>query len=191
MLTPPSKRKGSDKALFQIEQALRRVKSGKQTSEDSNVIVGLKRLLGVAAEFPTAGLSSSANASGQASSAQDARDAALSDDDNGEIEDSPDGRSYIAHHAEGSLTVDDAENPLQLLARASKLQLSPVVCNSSNSPGQLARRGGWRSHPEPEDGSSDIQSFFTGVRVNLDVGEDIDPIDMGLVTVPEAEELFE
>lgn len=185
-LTSISKRKGYDKALFQIEQALKRVKSGKQTPEDNRVVLDLRYLLNDAADHS----SGQAGASGQPSSTGGTHDAAFSDDGQ-EAGDSPDSRAYLTRHCDGSLTVDDAENPLQLLARASNLQLSPTPGGSANSPAEPPRRRDRRQRPKKDDGDSDIQSFFTGVRVNLDIGEDIDPIDMGLVTEAEAEELFD
>jgi hypothetical protein len=36
----------------------------------------------------------------------------------------------------------------------------------------------------------DLQTFFGPFRPSLDVGEDIDPIDLGLVTEDESEALF-
>ena len=149
------------------------------------MVLDLKYLLGDAADTQSTG---PADASGQMFSVGGSRDSAFSDD--GQTEDSPDSRGYLAHHREDSFTVDDAENPLQLLARASNLQLSPTPAAPGSFPAETARRGNRRQKPG-DDGTSDIQSFFTGVRVNLDVGEDIDPIDMGLVTEAEAEELFE
>ena len=125
------------------------------------------------------------------SSTGDPHDPAYSDDEYQEAEDSPDSRTYLARPCEGSLTVDDAENPLQLLARASNLQLSPAHSGATNSPVQSARRRDRRQKVGDDGSRSDIQSFFTGVRLNLDVGDDIDPIEMGLVTEAEAEELFD
>ncbi|GKT93698.1 Zn(II)2Cys6 transcription factor [Colletotrichum tofieldiae] len=96
----------------------------------------------------------------------------------------------LHHHNEESLAIDDAENPLQLLARASNLQLSPKPISglSPKQPGPRASRK--KQHVEQPDEDSEMQSFFTAVRVNFDVGDDIDPITMGLVTEEEAESLF-
>ena len=109
-----------------------------------------------------------------------------------EAEDSPNSRPCITHpYEDNRLTVHDAENPLQLLARASNLQLSPAASGSGNSPGQQTRPGNRKRQARNDEDDSEIQSFFTSVRVNLDVGEDIDPIDIGLVTEAEADELFD
>lgn len=157
--------------------------------------------------------SSSAQHAPPSSSGGAAHDVASSDEEGeDETDGSPDTLPHVAHRREGSLTVDDAENPLQLLARASNLQLSPTPGASGHSPGQLLRPGRRQNsdhrpnidkhHNDDYDddddddsnnnsSNSEIQSFFTGVRVNLDVGNDIDPIEMGLVTEAEAEELFD
>lgn len=186
-LTPGSKRKGFDKALYQIEQALKRIKSGKQTPEDNKVLRDLRHLL---SEADDSGVAQSTSVPAQPSSAGDTHDAAFSDDDR-ETEDSPDSRTFVSRHYDESFTVDDAENPLQLLARASNLQLSPSSSGAGTSPAHSARRKDRKQTPGNDGEKSDIESFFTGVRVNLDVGEDIDPIEMGLVTEAEAEALFD
>lgn len=104
-------------------------------------------------------------------------------------DDSPGSHTYLTQHREGSLTIDDAENPLQLLARASNLQLSPGALSGS-SPGELVRTHKRRQTRTTDDVNGDIQSYFTSIRVNLDIGDDIDPLSMGLVTEAEAEDLF-
>ncbi|PKS06111.1 hypothetical protein jhhlp_007945 [Lomentospora prolificans] len=185
-----NKRKGSDKALFQIEQALRRVKSGKQTPEDSNVILNLKHLLGEAEVPLSIDATNMANQCRNPDTSENTPNLDSSGDDE-ETELSHNDDSFIVRHREGSLTVDDAENPLQLLARASKLQLSPAASGTDNSPGNLARPGERKHQLDTHDDNSTIQSFFTGVRVDLDIDQDIDPIETGLVTEAEAEELFD
>ncbi|KAI8282734.1 Satratoxin biosynthesis SC1 cluster transcription factor SAT9 [Colletotrichum sp. SAR11_57] len=100
----------------------------------------------------------------------------------------------LHHHNEESLAIDDAENPLQLLARASNLQLSPkpITGLSPKQPGPRVSRKKQQQQQQVDQPEEDLemQSFFTSVRVNLDVGDDIDPITMGLVTEEEAESLF-
>lgn len=93
---------------------------------------------------------------------------------------------------EERLAVDDAENPLQLLARASNLHLSPESSHDQ-SPGTAASY-----HPpasivaeefDPE--MRQVETFFGTTHFNVDRGEDYDPIDLGLVTEEEAEMLFD
>lgn len=87
--------------------------------------------------------------------------------------------------AEGDhLSLDDAENPLQLLARTSELlsAIHPRVA-ANGPPGYLASKTGVRS-------DYDLQKFFGPYQPRLDIGEDLDPIELGLITLAEAEALF-
>ena len=80
------------------------------------------------------------------------------------------------------LNLDDAENPLQLLARTSELL-------SSIGPQLVAGSG--RNSQKPGSGrNNDLQRFFGSFQPRLDVGEELDPIDLGLLTLAEAEALF-
>ncbi|TIC90880.1 hypothetical protein CH35J_011457 [Colletotrichum higginsianum] len=228
-----NKRKGLDKALYQIEQAIKRARTGEQNSEDDKAIGNLQALL----EGSRASRSATASSHlGRRSSSQfnspDQPDLS-SDDDDDDLNNTPDSNAYVSlHHPhrnsinnEESLAIDDAENPLQLLARASNLQLSPQPI-SGLSPKQSGFRASRKKqaviehqqqqhqqhqqHQQQQhhqlqqqfqhqhqhlqlpqsDEDSEMQSFFTAVRVNFDVGDDIDPITLGLVTQEEAESLF-
>lgn len=122
----------------------------------------------------------------QNSNNQASGDAELSSSEEGEDMTDQTSMSDFAQRADESLAVDDAENPLQLLARASYFQPSREV-RSRNSP-QHSRRKAATSGTSSESGS--LEAFFTGAMVNLDVGSDVDPIELGLVTEEEADSLF-
>lgn len=82
---------------------------------------------------------------------------------------------------DNNYSLDDAENPLQLLASASGMAVSPKpLPNTRLAPGYL----------ENEDEDKDLQTFFGPFTPNLDVSEDIDPIDMGYITSGETTALF-
>lgn len=82
------------------------------------------------------------------------------------------------------LNLDDAENPLQLLARTSELL-------SSIEPQQPLATTSSRNSQKPGSGrGNDLQRFFGSFQPRLDVGEDLDPIELGLLTLAEAEALF-
>lgn len=90
-----------------------------------------------------------------------------------------------------SLTLDDAENPLQLLARASDLQLSPTgVRHVPKSPMPPSVVPSAVPQESGDLGEVSAKSFFVPAQANLDVGPDLDPVDLGLVTFDEAESLF-
>jgi hypothetical protein len=86
---------------------------------------------------------------------------------------------------EENYAVDDAENPLQLLARASDISDPPqrsYTSNMGNAPSHMSLQS--IGHDQG------LQSFFGPFRSTLDIAEDLDPIAMGLVTVEESEMLF-
>lgn len=82
------------------------------------------------------------------------------------------------------LSLDDAENPLQLLARTSELlsAIHPRVAASAPR-GYHGPKPGQRS-------DHDLSKFFGAYLPRLDVGEELDPIELGLITLAEAEALF-
>lgn len=92
----------------------------------------------------------------------------------------------FVQRTEESLAIDDAENPLQLLARASYFH--PGDRRSRNSPQNPKLHDSSSAKRDPE--STKVQQFFSQAKVKLDIGEDLDPVDLGLVTMDEAESLF-
>ncbi|KAL4987750.1 hypothetical protein BDW68DRAFT_197175 [Aspergillus falconensis] len=166
-----NKRKGLEKALHQIEQAIRQPKIGHPAAEAAQkVISDLQDLLRQTQQLHTRNNNEDLSEAG--------------------------GQPESLHFPRGSnsgesLALDDAENPLQLLARASDLQLSPNDVRDTATWPSLATS-------QPATGLSAVvgsnvtaaRSFFVPVKASLDIGPDMDPIDIGLVTLPEAESLF-
>ncbi|KAF2265247.1 Zn(II)2Cys6 transcription factor [Lojkania enalia] len=153
-----NKRTGLEKAIYQIEEAIRKSKSENMSS--SSTLEQLRSLLG---EAP-GGLQDTADtASSTSATFVSERDGTASDD---------------------QLALDDAENPLQLLARASDLRLtSPKLTEPSSSPSS-------RYLLSEQEERSDVHRFFLPMKAALDQGPDVDPIDIGLVTLEEAETLL-
>lgn len=88
------------------------------------------------------------------------------------------------------LALDDAENPLQLLARATDLRISSPHYSEVNNSTPSDRNLG----NEREDVLK-INQFFQPIKATLNRGEvqngqDTDPIEVGLVTIEEADMLF-
>lgn len=86
--------------------------------------------------------------------------------------------------------LEDAENPLQLLARASDLPISPrnmPTVSNHISPVAVPSMEVQRADLSE---NHDLRMFFGPLSPNLDTGEDIDPIDMGYVTPSETDVLF-
>jgi hypothetical protein len=156
-----SKRKGLEKAIHQIEQAIKRPRIESGDDDAHRAISGLQDLL------------------------SQVQDQLMQGDHNS------DPPSLRDAKVEESLTLDDAENPLQLLARASDLQLSPTGVRRaprSSLPLPGAPLAVSQETVIPEEPSA--KSFFVPARANLDVGPEVDPVDLGLVTFDESESLF-
>jgi hypothetical protein len=99
--------------------------------------------------------------------------------------------SHLASHENYEL--DDAENPLQLLARASDLPIaSPDPSLAQNHPTSTTSNSSRLEYLRHDSSSQDLGNFFGPFtpHYQLDIGEDIDPIDLGFTTVNEAEALF-
>lgn len=82
------------------------------------------------------------------------------------------------------VTVNNANNPLELLAIASAIPdqqpsgSTPTVNKTSPSNASVI-------------GDEETINFFSPVASKLDIGPDLDPIDLGLATLTEAKKLFE
>ncbi|KAF2843351.1 putative Zn(II)2Cys6 transcription factor [Patellaria atrata CBS 101060] len=167
-----NKRTGLDKALHQIEQALKKSKatgsplanpSGRSIPELENLLSEAQSQL--SPTTPNKATTEQNGAPGSTASTQH-----INQDDN--------------------LALDDAENPLQLLARASEARLpqsSRQKAHLSVSPQSYSSTNG---HSTSESDEANVSWFFVPVRAHLDVGRDLDPIDLGLATLEEAETLF-
>ena len=171
-----SKRKGVDKALHQIEQAIKKSKHStgdeEEVGDPVKVISHLQDLLDKAQrqlanrKSVVQSDSSESNTTPGMSQSQQPSAARLSTDD---------------------VALDDAENPLQLLARASDLQLvPPAIARASNSPNSLSSPGTvYMNHPV-----RGVDSFFVPIKASLDIGPELDPVDLGLITLEDANNLF-
>ena len=156
-----SKRTGLDKAIFQIEEAIKKSRSDSFSKEGT--LEQLQQLLG-----EVRGVQDASNADAASSNPN-----ALADkDDSG-------------HSHDDQLALDDVENPLQLLARASDLRLT-----SPQSGDASASTPGSRYYTNESNDTVDVHRFFLPMKAYLDQGPDLDPIDIGLVTTEEADILI-
>lgn len=96
----------------------------------------------------------------------------------------------FVQRTEESLAIDDAENPLQLLARASYFHPPNGRRSRRDSP-QNPQHDSPSSRTKKDPEAARVERFFSQSKVKLDVGEDLDPVDLGLVTMDEAESLFD
>ncbi|KAJ5152796.1 uncharacterized protein N7482_009274 [Penicillium canariense] len=165
-----NKRKGLEKAIHQIEQAIQRPKVDSSSPDDAQkAISGLQGLL---TRFQR-------QLQGEADAFAEGSD---------RVRDTPSPRETTADE---SLALDDAENPLQLLARASDLQLPPTGARHVQKAPMLPSAAPSALIQDSSDsGELSAKSFFVPAHANLDVGPDLDPVELGLVTFNESESLF-
>ena len=156
--------------MYQIEQAIDKVKTGELKPKNARgIISNLQELLN------------------KAGPQQVAQVEQLSD----EIHTALDLTNSQPNNVEKALGLNDAENPLQLLARVSDLQRaiqgrpqgSTPLIPASSLPTVLMEHSTIPSRVGTE-------SFFVAVKASLDIGPDVDPIELGLVTIEESAELF-
>ncbi|KAJ5639890.1 uncharacterized protein N7484_007752 [Penicillium longicatenatum] len=164
-----NKRKGLEKAIHQIEQAIKRPKLDAPGPDDAHkVISDLQDLLIRVQGQLNSESDSFADASERPRNLPSPHDT----------------------HVDESLALDDAENPLQLLARASDLQLSPTGLRRELKSPQPPLLAPPTISQDSGPADSGAKSFFVPARANLDIGPDLDPVDLGLVTFDESESLF-
>jgi hypothetical protein len=178
-----SKRTGLEKAIHQVEQALKRSKSNGVTF-DPDADVDLRQLVDKAAEQDTDQPKSSSFAAPQH---------LFPNPDHLHPDAIPAAplmpEATVPEHYEkpDALALDNADNPLQLLAMASALpNQSPtaVITPSPAAPTSLTES----QSLDPED--AELQRFFGSLTPVLDNTADIDPVELGLVTEDEADTLF-
>ncbi|KAL3418589.1 hypothetical protein PVAG01_10305 [Phlyctema vagabunda] len=179
-----NKRVGLDKAVHYIEKAIKTSKNGEQI-EDDKTASHLHTLLREAQTLlPKNGINGTNGYSSEVSPGVQSQSAS-SQSDNIHPRLRHDQHTVYSvstdHHTHNGVddgfAIDDAENPLQLLARASHLtdpgpQPAPVP-----------------TYPETN-ADNTLMNFFGPFRPRLDIGEDIDPVEMGFITLEEVNVLF-
>ncbi|KAH7035941.1 uncharacterized protein B0I36DRAFT_319413 [Microdochium trichocladiopsis] len=187
-----NKHTGLEKAVLQIEQALKRAARGGEQIQDPEQANELRYLLDKSRDFLHAdGTTAAARQSPKsydalaASQRTSSTPRTVSSDEVSPAQASVHSDVKEQSVDEEQLNLDDAENPLQLLARTSELlsTIAPRLPGSALS--SLHTRFAGRSA-----GDGHLQTFFGGFNGRLDVGDDLDPIELGLVTLAEAEALF-
>ncbi|KAK8128672.1 hypothetical protein PG984_009780 [Apiospora sp. TS-2023a] len=188
-----NKHSGLEKAVYQIEQALRRSSSASDQIQNAEQATELRYLLDRSREL----LGNRAHAGPPHANSQHQQSTSIEQD----LGPSPHQSSTSSletprsHTDQGSsrkveddqLNLDDAENPLQLLARTSEL-LSSITAQPQGAGPSRFPSGANANRTAPSD--NDLQKFFGRFQARLDVGDELDPIDLGLLTLAEAEALF-
>ncbi|CAI6336739.1 unnamed protein product [Periconia digitata] len=158
-----NKRTGLEKAIHQVEEALKRSRADSNVSTSNSASEQLQQLLNEIRGGATDNDGVSAHR----------RDASLISNED-----------VVPSANHDQLTLDDAENPLQLLARASDLRLAtPPPFDVPFTPSTF--------HGSDLDSQSEVHRFFLPLKATLDQGLVYDPINLGLVTVEEANFLMD
>ncbi|KAK6853679.1 hypothetical protein PG995_010491 [Apiospora arundinis] len=194
-----NKHSGLEKAVYQIEQALRRSSSASDQIQNPEQATELRYLLDRSREL----LGNRAHDGGppHTHTNHHHQQQPKTEQDLADLGPSPHQSSTSSletprsHTDQGSsrkveddqLNLDDAENPLQLLARTSEL-LSSITAQSQGAGPSRYPAGPNANRAAASD--NDLQKFFGRFQARLDVGDDLDPIDLGLLTLAEAEALF-
>ncbi|PSR75510.1 hypothetical protein BD289DRAFT_487086 [Coniella lustricola] len=193
-----NKRKGLEKALYQVEEALKRAGPDVQGTDANKAISELKSMLAAGHETRLNGSVDGSNkrprlmtnaSSEQLDSSSDEEESPRT-----QTENPPRRQSLVSQRhvkPEERLAVDDAENPLQLLARASNLHLSPESSHDQSPATATTHPVASSVVDEADPHMRRVEAFFGTTHFNVEHGEDYDPIDLGLVTEEEAELLFD
>jgi hypothetical protein len=164
-----NKRSGLEKAIYQVEQAIKRSKtSGADFDPDTDVdlrkLISHSQPLADQAPVPSNFIVRQPK---EANGFESAR------------QDSIEGAEEIA--------LENADNPLQLLAMASAM---PNQSPSSAITASPAVNASHASSHAVDSEDADLQVFFGSFTPVLDNSRDIDPVDLGLATEEEADSLF-
>jgi hypothetical protein len=165
-LTIYSKRSGLEKAIYQVEEAIKKRKSDAVASQST--LQHLQQLLNEAQR--------------EDGSSQDAKTSPIL----AESSYTPT-KAVVRTSSDDQLAVEDVENPLQLLARASDLRIATTPQSYNTS---VASPEG-RFASSEQSAFLDVHHFFLPMKAHLDQGSGLDPIDVGLVTKDEAEMLLQ
>ncbi|KAJ9632873.1 hypothetical protein H2204_007603 [Knufia peltigerae] len=182
-----NKRTGLEKAIYQVEQAIKRSKDG-STGLALDVEADLRQLISAPQTAPlrrhsTSNVHSSPSHHPLVHPRMNLHPV------------KENGISPTAHEVSPAnmgekpdeLALNNADNPLQLLAMASVLPGQSPSTNMSTSPaGTLAHQTSIESNLA----DADLQQFFGSLMSNLDNTPELDPIEIGLVTTEEADTLF-
>ncbi|KAI0467714.1 hypothetical protein F4859DRAFT_506630 [Xylaria cf. heliscus] len=191
-----NKHSGLEKAVFQIEQALKRTQPGSDQIQDSEQSTELRYLLERSRDLLSAERGQKPSSSGANRRRHDVaipspQHSSTSHGTPPSQTDSRDCAIVSQTVDDDQLNLDDAENPLQLLARTSELLSSIGAPSGRSAVGHLPSKAlPKRERAAGNDQDGNLPVFFGPFKPRLDVGPDLDPIDIGLLTFPEAEALF-
>ncbi|KAL5115471.1 hypothetical protein ACEQ8H_006612 [Pleosporales sp. CAS-2024a] len=167
-----NKRSGLEKAIYQVEEAIKRRKTDNTTNRTT--LEQLKRLLG------------EEGAPGKPSEDDQTPSSHSGDEKPVAVAVAVASKNDIQPSNAGEDQLEGVENPLQLLARASDLRIASPL---SPGDGAASTPGTWLTTSD-NGPYMDVQRFFLPTKANLDHGPGLDPIELGILLEPEAEVLL-
>ncbi|OCT51479.1 Zn(II)2Cys6 transcription factor [Cladophialophora carrionii] len=184
-----NKRSGLEKAIYQVEQALKRSKDC-PTGLTAETEADLRQLISAPKASPLLRRQSSTAtpALGHQQSFPQQHVGLIPAESTGTTENGHE--VSPADHGEkpDELALNNADNPLQLLAMASVLPgQSPSTAMSTSPAGVIPHPGANEANAYDD---AELQQFFGSLLPRLDNSPEVDPINLGLVTQEEADSLF-
>jgi hypothetical protein len=187
----PSKRSGLEKAIYQVEQALKRSKDG-PTGLTPEVEADLRHLIAAPQSNsnlrPTSSLTTPVIGHQHQHTAIQSQARMLHADSSGTTDTSHEVSPAEIAEKPDEVALNNADNPLQLLAMASGLPGQSPSTTMSTSPAGVALTSAPDGNATNDD--NELQQFFGSPQPRLDNSPDLDPINLGLVTQEEADSLF-
>lgn len=186
-----NKRSGLEKAIYQVEEAVKkaRTSSGGLDTEHARALQRLLDDSKVSSPLPRLQTSDQASVNSNSPSITRTQPIRSSADLwPGQVNKPsfPDrNMSFARPEHNGEATVNNADNPLQLLAIASAIPESAADIVSPSTTSRVSPDNGTTSAVDDE-----IQNFFSSMSSRPDNLSEWDPIDQGLVTVEESTILF-
>jgi hypothetical protein len=178
-----------EKAIYQVEQALKRSKDG-PTGLTAEAEADLRHLMATSQTRPPRrhGSTSTAADAGSQQAFPQLHASLIPTESTGTTDNSHEVSPAELGEKPDELALNNADNPLQLLAMASVLPGQSPSTGLSTSPAGGPLPPGTN---EPNAGDdAELQQFFGSLMPRLDNSSDLDPIHLGLVTQEEADSLF-
>lgn len=185
-----SKRTGLQKAVHQVEEAIR--KSQTQAGDSEAALLDLQELLktrDVQSDIQVDSLTSDLTPAIPSQRPCTSSDPISSTSEANRNSATASNQSLYQQAETGDLA--DAENPLQLLAQTSELLQVSAAAKTTIGPTLVPQAMPLNNDSTPATKSSGIDHFFGRFGPKLDVESEFDPIEIGLVTLSEADSLFD
>lgn len=188
-----NKRSGLDKAIYQVEEAVKKARTKGSSMHDEHARA-LRQLLSESESARRSSASPARNGSqdvapSRTSSIAEVEHVAAKQQESSTLTSfDPNSPKNISNDdgEHDEVTVNNANNPLQLLAMVSSIPDSEDVISDAESNNDTSPSAVTVAVDE-----DDTRGFFSPMTSKLDIGKDLDPLELGLVSETDVETLFE